>query len=231
MNYQLSVGFNGKKDTLLKIINSSNKVGDVYTGGLSGKIYGGRFQYEDSYEKIKENIEICHKHGITLSITLNSPSGVPEKSDKIWWDDIANYLCELESIGVDKVICSHPFLISLAKEKTNLIVVASTIAEISNVRSALYYEELGADIIVPSVSINHDLKELILMKDNLQHATLKILVNEVCLGNCPYRRFHHAHLSKANHRNYDIDYTSSCTKKYLDNPYLFLTNNVIRPED
>ena len=39
MNYQLSVGFNGKKDTLLKIINSSNKVGDVYTGGLSGKIY------------------------------------------------------------------------------------------------------------------------------------------------------------------------------------------------
>lgn len=43
MNYQLSVGFNGKKDTLLKIINSSNKVGDVYTGGLSGKIYGGRF--------------------------------------------------------------------------------------------------------------------------------------------------------------------------------------------
>ena len=29
MNYQLSVGFNGKKDTLLKIINSSNKVGDV----------------------------------------------------------------------------------------------------------------------------------------------------------------------------------------------------------
>ena len=40
MNYQLSVGFNGKKDTLLKIINSSNKVGDVYTGGLSGKIYG-----------------------------------------------------------------------------------------------------------------------------------------------------------------------------------------------
>lgn len=118
MNYQLSVGFNGKKDTLLKIINSSNKVGDVYTGGLSGKIYGGRFQYEDSYEKIKENIEICHKHGITLSITLNSPSGVPEKSDKIWWDDIANYLCELESIGVDKVICSHPFLISLAKEKT-----------------------------------------------------------------------------------------------------------------
>ena len=31
MNYQLSVGFNGKKDTLLKIINSSNKVGDVYT--------------------------------------------------------------------------------------------------------------------------------------------------------------------------------------------------------
>lgn len=26
-------------------------------------------------------------------------------------------------------------------------------------------------------------------------------------------------------------FTSSCTKKYLDNPYLFLTNNVIRPED
>lgn len=52
MNYQLSVGFNGKKDTLLKIINSSNKVGDVYTGGLSGKIYGGRFQNKNSISLI-----------------------------------------------------------------------------------------------------------------------------------------------------------------------------------
>ena len=31
MNYQLSVGFNGKKDTLLKIINSSNKVAIVFS--------------------------------------------------------------------------------------------------------------------------------------------------------------------------------------------------------
>ena len=39
MNYQLSVGFNGKKDTLLKIINSSNKVGDVYTALIPQHYY------------------------------------------------------------------------------------------------------------------------------------------------------------------------------------------------
>lgn len=53
MNYQLSVGFNGKKDTLLKIINSSNKVGDVYTGGLSGKIYGGVFNMKILMRRLK----------------------------------------------------------------------------------------------------------------------------------------------------------------------------------
>ena len=55
MNYQLSVGFNGKKDTLLKIINSSNKVGDVYTGGLSGKIVSIRPRacFSPSYNKVK----------------------------------------------------------------------------------------------------------------------------------------------------------------------------------
>lgn len=206
------------KDSLLDKLNILK-----FGGGMVNRIYSNRnIIYKDppySFEAGTPNIEGIIGLGASLDFFRNNRLA------------IYNYLCELESIGVDKVICSHPFLISLAKEKTNLIVVASTIAEISNVRSALYYEELGADIIVPSVSINHDLKELILMKDNLQHATLKILVNEVCLGNCPYRRFHHAHLSKANHRNYDIDYTSSCTKKYLDNPYLFLTNNVIRPED
>lgn len=231
MNYQLSIGFNGKKASLERILNASPKVGDVYTGGIMGKIAGGRFQYEESLNTLKENIEMCHKSNVTLSITLNTPCGIHEKSDREWWNNILLYLKDLEGIGVDKVICAHPFLITLAKEHTNLIVVASTIAEVTNLRSALYYEKLGADIIVPSVSINHNLKELKLMKENLKHASLKILVNEICLGNCPYRRFHHTHLSHATHKNFDIDYTSSCTKIYNENPYMFLTNNVIRPED
>lgn len=53
MNYQLSVGFNGKKDTLLKIINSSNKVGDVYTGGLSGKSMVGVFNMKILMRRLK----------------------------------------------------------------------------------------------------------------------------------------------------------------------------------
>jgi len=232
MKYKLSVGFNGDLNLLEKIFeDENNKVGALYTGGYLKEVTSGRYQHSESEKELEKIVEAVHNKKARLAVTLNSPCNVPPTSEKKWWQNVKNYLRQLESMGVDSVIIAHPFIMSLAKENTNLNVATSIICDVNTPRGALYYEDMGADIIVPSSSINYDLEQLKKIKANLKKAKLALLVNEACLGNCPWRRFHQNALSHANRNGYDLDYAMSCTNLYKKNPYMMLTNNVIRPED
>jgi len=232
MNYKLSVGFNGNEE-LLKRINedNENKVGTLYTGGYLKDVSSGRYQHSKNQKDLERIVKTVHDSGYRLAVTLNSPCNVPPLSEKQWWKNIRDYLRELDLIGVDTAVIAHPFIISTAKENTNLSIAASIICDVNTPRGAIYYEDMGADIIVPSASINYDIDLLKTIKSNLKRAKLALLVNEPCLGNCPWRRFHQNSLSHADRKDYDIDYAMNCTNLYKEKPYMMLTNNVIRPED
>lgn len=232
MEYKLSVGFNGDLNLLEKMFgDTQNKIGTLYTGGALKEVSSGRYQYSKDINSLEVVTEKVHEKGARIAVTLNSPCNVPPLSENGWWNKIKAYLITLQNIGIDTVIVAHPFLMNLAKEHTSLEVVASIICDINSVRGAIYYENMGADIVVPSSSINYDIDLLKNIKKNLKKAQIKILVNEACLGNCPWRRFHQNALSHADRKGYDIDYARSCTNMYTQNPYLMLTNNIVRPED
>ncbi len=232
MEYKLSVGFNGNLELLEKMYeDKENKIGTLYTGGYLKEVTSGRYQHSKNEQELEKIVEAVHNKNSRLAVTLNSPCNIPPLSEKQWWGNVKNYLKNLESIGVDTAIIAHPFIMSLAKENTNLSVAASIICDVNTPRGALYYEDMGADIIVPSSSINYDLDQLKKIKSNLKKAKLALLVNEACLGNCPWRRFHQNALSHADRKEYDLDYAMSCTNLYKKNPYMMLTNNVVRPED
>jgi collagenase-like PrtC family protease len=225
---RLSVGYSAGAGDLQRLLEASDCIFSVYTGGLAGKIAGGRPQYLTELDTLKKNIAMAHERGVRFEIALNAPCGLESKSNTGWWQEIRDYLRQLEECGVDYIIASHPFLMSLVKEHTKMKVVASTICEITTVRSALYYEEIGADVIIPSMNVNYDLQVLHGMRSKLKNAGLRIMVNEHCLGDCPWRRFHHSHYA---HSNEERDYHMQCKTMFLKKPYLLLTNNFIRPED
>lgn len=228
MDFSLSIGFNGNIDDFHKIMDTGAEIESVYSGGVVHMITGGRSQYAQNIDELKKVIFVVKKRGVKYEIALNTSCGLHPKSDHDWWRKIADYIKELEYCGADRIIASHPFIISLVKTKTNMEIVASTICEISEPRMAAYYEELGANIIIPSMNINFNMEKLKKIKNRLKHAKIRIMVNEHCLGDCPWRRFHHNSYS---HDNIEFDYHINCKKQYLEKPYLFLTNNCIRPED
>ena len=232
MKYTLSVGFNGDIELLKEILSDSqNKIETIYTGGFWRGVSSGRFQFSDDVETLKNIIKIAHSYNVKVAITMNSPCNVKPKEDKEWWNNLKEYMIELENVGVDSVIVAHPFIMEIVKKYTNLELIASIICDITSVRSALYYERMGADVIVPSSSINYDLKLLKDIKENLKKARIKLLVNEPCLGNCPWRKFHYNAVCHADKKGYDKDYIEKCTGLYKEQPYYMLTNNVVRPED
>jgi collagenase-like PrtC family protease len=227
-NPNLSIGFNGKVDDLRQMLASGANIESVYSGGLRNTIAGGRPQYADNLDEISPSILLAHQNGIKYEIALNAPCGLHDKSETDWWLQIENYLLTLESLGVDRIVASHPFLISLVKKKTPMEAVVSTICEITEARMAKYYEDIGADIIIPSMNVNYHIEKLSEIKHSLKSARIRIMANEHCLGDCPWRRFHHSHYA---HSNTEQDYHANCKRKFLEEPYLCLTNNAIRPED
>ena len=174
MKYKLSVGYKGSVEDLKRVIDASNKVKSVYTGGIAGVLGGGRYQYSESFSQLAAHVRCAHERNVALLVTVNAPCGIPMKSEQSWWQRVEQYFRDIEATGANGVVISHPFLIELAKSKTELVVVASTICEISTARQALYYESMGADVIVPSVNLNMQLSELRLMKRTLNRATLKL---------------------------------------------------------
>ena len=228
MESLFNVGFSGNKQDLEKLLEASDKIGSVYTGGLADMIAGGRPQYVDSLKQIEELVNTAAKKNVDFEIALNSPCGIENTTNHEYWEKIRAYLKELEKIGVSGIIASHPFIMSEVKDSTNMQLTASTICEIQSCRSALYYENIGADILVPSMNCNFKLDLLRDMKNALKKAKLRIMVNEHCLGDCPWRRFHH---NRYAHSQDAFDYHLKCKKQYWKNPHLLLTNTVIRPED
>lgn len=226
--YSLSVGFNGKVSDLKKIIEVDKYIDSVYSGGVRGIVAGGRPQYASSLKELNECVSLAHENNIKYEIALNSPCGIPPRSEKEWWINQDTYLTNLEKIGVDRIIASHPFLISEVKKKTSMEVVASTICEITERRMAVYYENIGADIIIPSMNVNFNMKKLIEMKSGLKYAKLRIMLNESCLGDCPWRRFHHSNYA---HSDNEMDYHLQCRSRLIHDSALLLSNNCIRPED
>ncbi len=223
-----NVGFSGNKQDLERLLGASNRIDSVYTGGLEKMIAGGRPQYCSSLNEIEALVDAASKKKVTLEVALNSPCGIENTTNYIYWKKIRDYLKDLEGIGVGGIIASHPFIMSEVKDSTNMQLTASAICEIQSCRSAVYYENIGADVLVPSMNCNYNIDLLLDMKKVLKRAKIRLMVNEHCLGDCPWRRFHHNHYA---HSSNAFDYHLKCKKVYWNNPHLLLTNSVIRPED
>jgi collagenase-like PrtC family protease len=224
----LSVGYDGALADLREIIGCSPRVKTVFTGGLSGLIKGGRPQYAGSLPALKKQIRYAHARGVSFEVAVNAPCGIHDRSDTGWWRKVRQYILALEALDVDGVIVSHPFLMELVKSCTEMKIAVSAICEISSAGSARYYEQLGGDIITPSINANMDMAALKLIKKSLKRARLRILLNDYCLSDCPWRRFHYNHYA---HSNSEMDYHLNCRKLFHDHPYLILANTAIRPED
>lgn len=232
MGTSFCIGYKGRLDHLERIIDASDKVKCVYTGGLSGTVGGGRPQFLNSMRELDKQVEYAHSRGVEFEVALNASGGFRDRWDKAWWDNLAGHLHDLTAGGIDGVIVSHPFLMELAREHTNLRVVVSTICEVATARMALHYERLGGHVIVPSMNVNMNMRDLTLMKESLSEATIRIMVNERCMGDCPYRRFHFDQIAPHTTNTGPMDYFyMTCMRMYLREPYLLLANNVIRPED
>lgn len=124
---------------------------------LGGKNFGLRaFAGNFDLAEIKEGVDFAHQHGVKVYVTVNI---FPHNEDLI---GLPQYLADLQSIGVDALICADPGVIKIAKETVpSMPLHLSTQANNVNWVSAQFWKEQGIERIVVARELGlEEIKEI-----------------------------------------------------------------------
>lgn len=228
---KFSIGYNHTKTFIEMIPLVSTHVNEIYFQAptkimTSGRVIISEKNYQKNIEKI---IELCKKNNIKSNILLNATCEGKNIGDERNILKIIDYLKKLEIIGLKAVTITNPMHISkIKKEIPSLEIHSSINCYVKTVEHAKYLKDLGVDVITIDRDINRDI-ELIKKIKKATNTKIKILLNEGCLKDCPFRQ---VHFNMISHKK-DTDYfdKNSCVSIYKINPKKVFKIPFIRPED
>jgi len=236
---QLLVPTNWDPDLILPLgrLNADVQIYGVLPTSMIGSGGRGADNINMVEEQAEEYIKQAHSAGLKFDYLLNAPSMGNMEWDENIHRELLEHLGWVTSIGVDSVTVTIPYLIELIKRQfPHLQIRVSTIAHVNSVARAKFFESLGADSITLDFNINRDFTVLKAIR-NAVNCQLTVLLNNLCLYQCPYEYYHHDSLGHASQsynpiNGYYMDYcVLRCTLDRLFDISQTIKCRWVRPED
>jgi collagenase-like PrtC family protease len=187
--------------------------------------------------QVEEYIDQANSVGLKFDYLLNAPSMSNMEWDENTHQELLMHLDWITSIGADSVTVTIPYLVELIKRQfPRLRVRVSTIAHVNSVARAKLFESLGADSITLDINVNRDFALLKAIR-NAVNCELSVLLNNLCLYQCPYEYYHHDGLGHASQNynpinGYYVDYcVLRCTLDRLRDVSQIIKCRWARPEE
>ena len=224
------------------ISSLSNIQNDIHIYGVLPTSMIGSGGSGPDINRITENeaaryIEQAHSSGLKFDYLLNAPSMSNMEWNENTHRELLEHLDWINNVGVDSVTVTIPYLLELIKRQfPRLKARVSTIAHVNNVARAKFFESLGADSITLDFSANRDFKVLKAIRSAVK-CELSILMNNLCLYQCPYEYYHHATMGHASQtynpaNGFYVDYcVLRCTLDRLRDMSQVIKSRWVRPED
>ncbi|KGK98266.1 protease [Methanococcoides methylutens] len=226
----------GHFEGLEELLAGSDNIYAVYMAGSPEYVGTGRTNLSTpKLDEIAQQTEYAHSKGVKMEIVLNSSCMggqhlTPEGYRAIDW-----YFDKLNSIGIDSITVADPYLVEMLAKDYDMDVVVSVLSFVDTPQKAEFYEQLGATTIVVDPAVNRHFDKLEAIKDTVS-CKLKLLVNEACLYQCPFRYAHFNFFSHANGPGpkpnvLDDYYYYKCLSLRIKDPQQIIKSPWIRPED
>ncbi|MGZ3535159.1 MAG: U32 family peptidase [Thermodesulfobacteriota bacterium] len=214
---------------------------DALFGKLPFDIVGGArpgFVLPQIGRKDVENyIKACHDRRLEFSYLLNAPCLGNLQYSKKGYGQLIELLEWIDHAGADAVTLGIPYLVDLTRKRfPRLKVKVSTTARVNTVRKALQYEDMGVEEIIIDEHINREFKTLEAIRKAVK-CNLELIVNNICLWQCPYNYEHVNHDGHASREGEEEQYCYLqypgylCLYRKLTDPVELLKSPWIRPED
>lgn len=216
------------------------KAKSVFGGMPNAVIPGGRASIHISdvnQEYVEEYVKECHSVGLEFNYLINGSCMDNLEYTKKGYHDIIKHLEWLESIEVDAVTITLPFIAEIVvKHFPRFKVEVSSYQKIDNVTRAKRFEDMGVHCMMLSEHANRDFKLLKQIRKSVD-CEIVLLGNLGCIYGCASLFSHanfQAHGCQANHctEGFAADgYILDCTTKRLMNPVELIRSRWIRPND
>ena len=186
---------------------------------------------------VETYIKACHDRGLEFSYLLNAPCLGNLQYSKKGYGQLIELLEWIDQANADSVTVGLPYLVDLGRKRlTRFKVKVSTIARVNTVRKALQYEDMGVEEIIIDEHINREFKTLEAIRKAVK-CNLELIVNNICLWQCPYNFEHVNHDGHASREGEEDQYCYLqypgylCLYRKLMDPVELLKSPWIRPED
>jgi len=186
---------------------------------------------------VERYIQACHEKGLEFSYLLNAPCLGNLQYSKKGYGQLIELLQWIDESAADSVTIGIPYLIDLVRKRfPRFKVKVSTTARVNTVRKALQYEDMGVEEIIIDEHINREFKTLEAIRKAVK-CNLELIVNNICLWQCPYNYEHVNHDGHASREGEEEDYCYLqypgylCLYRKLTDPVELLKSPWIRPED
>jgi collagenase-like PrtC family protease len=186
---------------------------------------------------VEAYIKACHDRGLEFSYLLNAPCLGNLQYSKKGYGQLIELLEWIDRSGADAVTVGLPYLIDLVRKRfPRLKIKVSTTARVNTVRKALQYEDMGVEEIIVDEHINREFKTLEAIRKAVK-CHLELIVNNICLWQCPYNYEHVNHDGHASREGEEEQYCYLqypgylCLYRKLTDPVELLKSPWIRPED
>jgi collagenase-like PrtC family protease len=188
-------------------------------------------------KSVEQYIKACHERGLEFSYLLNAPCLGNLQYSRKGYGQLIDLLEWIDESGANSVTLGLPYLIDLVRKRfPRLMVKVSTTARVNTVRKALQYEDMGVEEIIIDEHINREFKTLEVIRKAVK-CNLELIVNNICLWQCPYNYEHVNHDGHASREGEEDDYCYLqypgylCLYRKLTDPVELLKSPWIRPED
>jgi len=140
-------------------------------------------------------IKKCGSLNIKPQLLLNATSGNKLELGKAFLGKVLSYIKKLRDSGLQSVVAANPIYIGKIKKEISDITIESSVnCYVKTVEHALYLADLGVDILTIDRDINRNIP-LIKEIKNRTGLKIRLMLNEGCISNCPYRATHYNYLS------------------------------------
>lgn len=226
-----------------KFSDSNNKIEYLY-GKLKSDSYGGgrasMFLPKLTKQELKNYIYKCHEHGLKFNYLINplciNNQDIKPKGHK----KLMRYIEELVDMGIDAITINSPYLCEVINKRwPNLMITIGLYASIVDVQTIKYWGEIGAKELTLShkFSRNFVMLEKAMRIAKAYNIGIRVIGNNTCLKNCPYKIAHgasqaHASINSGLGNTFNFDYyILKCNLEKITNPSELIAGNWIRPED
>lgn len=242
----------------MRLIDEFDKLNQRYAPDVIDEVYGsmksdplgqvreaGRL-IDISSDKIERFIIRAHANNISVCYAINSPLITPGHI-AFKYRDVTTFLDWLENIGIDNVIVASPaFAKYLTKPMSKYAfgIIGSTVLNLMTLEQITKFQGTF-DRICPATDKNRDTNFLY---DANKIVSIELLVNEMCLFQCPWRNYHYCQeaansfyaetvsMSIDDNRDAAIKGLENfpiyeCWRCFMEEPSNIIKSRWVRPED